>query len=116
MITPNSCQKITLGEALNRLPGPQGERSVSLFEHGSLVVKLYAPRGHDPQTPHSRDEIYVIAQGSGEFLCAGARQKFSPNDVLFAAAGVEHRFENFSDDFAVWVMFYGPEGGETDGS
>lgn len=116
MITPNSCQKITLGEALNRLPGPQGERSVSLFEHGSLVVKLYAPRGHDPQTPHSRDEIYVVAQGSGEFLCAGTRQNFSPNDVLFAAAGVEHRFENFSDDFAVWVMFYGPEGGETDGS
>jgi len=116
MITRNSCQKITLGEALSRLPGPQGERSVSLFEHGSLVVKLYAPRGHDPQTPHSRDEIYVVAQGSGEFLCAGARQNFSPNDVLFAAAGVEHRFENFSDDFAVWVMFYGPEGGETDGS
>ena len=116
MMTPNSCQKITLGEALNRLPGPQGERSVSLFEHGSLVVKLYAPRGHDPQTPHSRDEIYVVAQGSGEFLCGGARQNFSPNDVLFAAAGVEHRFENFSDDFAVWVMFYGPEGGETDES
>ena len=31
-----------------------------------------------------------------------------------AAAGVEHRFENFSDDFAVWVFFYGPEGGEVD--
>jgi mannose-6-phosphate isomerase-like protein (cupin superfamily) len=116
MITSNSCQRITLGEALSRLPGPQGERSVSLFEHGSLVVKLYAPRGHDAQTPHSRDEIYVIAQGSGEFLCAGTRQTFGPNDVLFAAAGVEHRFENFSDDLAVWVMFYGPEGGETDES
>ena len=114
MITRNSCQKITLGEALNRLPGPQGERSVSLFEHGSLVVKLYAPRGHDPQTPHSRDEIYAVARGSGEFVCAGTRQNFGPNDVLFAAAGVEHRFENFSDDFAVWVMFYGPEGGEID--
>jgi hypothetical protein len=31
---------------------------------------------------------------------------------LFAAAGVEHRFENFSDDLALWVIFYGPEGGE----
>lgn len=116
MITPNSCQKITLGEALNRLPGPQGERSVSVFEHGSLVVKLYAPRGHDPQTPHSRDEVYVVAEGSGEFVCAGARQAFGPHDVLFAAAGVEHRFENFGDDFAVWVLFYGPEGGEIDRS
>jgi hypothetical protein len=74
MTTPNSCQKITLGEAMDRLPDPQGERSVGLFEHGSLVVKLYAPRGHDLQTPHSRDEVYVVAQGSGEFVCAGAPQ------------------------------------------
>jgi mannose-6-phosphate isomerase-like protein (cupin superfamily) len=116
MITPNVCQKITLGEALDRLPGPQGERSVGLFEHGSLVVKLYAPRGNDPQTPHSRDEVYVVAQGSGEFVCAGAHQTFGRHDVLFAAAGVEHKFENFSDDFAVWVFFYGPEGGELDRS
>jgi mannose-6-phosphate isomerase-like protein (cupin superfamily) len=116
MTTPNSCQKIKLGEALDRLPGPQGEQSVSLFEHGSLVVKLYAPRGTDAQTPHSLDEIYVVARGSGEFVCSGTRQSFAPNDVLFVAAGVEHRFENFSDDFAVWVFFYGPEGGEIDRS
>ncbi len=116
MSNQNSCRRLTLGEALERLPGPQGERSVALFEHGSLVVKLYAPRGTDPQTPHSLDEVYVVAQGNGEFVCSGNRQTFGPHDVLFAAAGVEHRFENFSDDFAVWVFFYGPEGGETDQS
>jgi mannose-6-phosphate isomerase-like protein (cupin superfamily) len=114
MNSHDSCHRTGLAEALDRLPGPQGERSVALFEHGSLVVKLYAPRGNDPQTPHSRDEVYVVAQGSGEFVCGGMRQSFAPNDVLFAAAGVEHRFENFSDNFAVWVFFYGPEGGEID--
>jgi mannose-6-phosphate isomerase-like protein (cupin superfamily) len=114
MSKQNSSHRLTLGEALARLPGPQGEQSVLLFEHGSLVVKLYAPRGRDSQTPHSLDEIYVVAQGSGEFLCGGARQTFGPNDVLFAAARVEHRFENFTEDFAVWVFFYGPEGGEAD--
>ena len=111
-----SCQKISLAQALDRLPDPQGEQSVLLFEHGSLVVELYAPRGSDPQTPHSRDEVYVVAHGSGEFVWGSGRRNFVPNDVLFAAAGVEHRFENFSDDFAVWVFFYGPEGGEVDGS
>ena len=116
MISSNSCQKIALAEALNRLPGPQGERSVGVFEHGSLVVKLYAPRGQDPQTPHSRDEIYVVAQGSGEFVCGDSRQAFGPNDVLFAAAGIAHSFESFTDEFAVWVFFYGPEGGEMDRS
>ena len=113
-MSDNVCRKLELDEALKRLPGPQGEGSVALFEHGSLVVKLYAPRGSDPQTPHSRDEIYVVAQGTGEFVCSGQRQAFGPHDVLFAAAGVEHRFENFTGDFAVWVFFYGPEGGEAD--
>jgi hypothetical protein len=40
------------------------------------------------------------------------RVPFGPGDVLFAAAHVEHRFEGFSDDFATWVVFYGPPGGE----
>jgi mannose-6-phosphate isomerase-like protein (cupin superfamily) len=114
MTTTNTGQKITLTEALHRLPGPQREQVVNVFEHGSLVVKLYAPSGQDQQTPHSRDEIYVVARGVGEFVFGGERQAFSPHDVLFVAAGVEHRFENFSDDFAVWVFFYGPEGGEVD--
>jgi hypothetical protein len=29
-------------------------------------------------------------------------------DLLFAAAHAPHGFEDFSDDFAVWVVFYGP--------
>ena len=115
-MNPDACNKICLSDALHRLPGPQKEDVVTLFEHGSLVVKMYAPRGEDPQTPHSRDEAYVIAQGSGEFVCGPTRQSFQPGDVLFVAAGVAHRFENFSEDFAVWVFFYGPEGGEVDQS
>jgi mannose-6-phosphate isomerase-like protein (cupin superfamily) len=83
-----------------------------LFKHGSLDVKIYAPRGTDPQQPHTRDEIYVVAQGTGEFVSQETRMSFKPGDFLFAAASVPHRFENFTDDFAVWVMFYGPEGGE----
>jgi len=115
-MTSGECLKISFSEALRRLPGPQGEHNVTLFEHGSLVIKLSQPRGPDLQTSHSRDELYVVAQGSGEFVCGGARQTVSQLDVLFAAAGVAHRFENFSDDFAVWVFFYGPEGGEADRS
>ncbi len=40
------------------------------------------------------------------------RQPFGPGDILHVPAGVEHRFEEFTDDFATWVVFYGPEGGE----
>ena len=99
-------------EALARLPGPVGERFRTLFRHGSLEVEIYAPRGSDPQQPHTRDEVYVVISGSGWFVNGDERHRFAPGDLLFVPAGVEHRFEDFSDDFATWVIFYGPEGGE----
>ncbi len=83
-----------------------------MFEHGSLEVEMYAPRGHDAQKPHSRDEVYVVRSGSGTFVSDAGRERFGPGDFLFAPAGVVHRFEEFTDDLAVWVLFYGPEGGE----
>ncbi len=97
---------------LEQLPGPKGERFLELFRHGTLSVELYAPRGHDPQTPHTRDEIYVIVTGTGRFRWSSQETSFGPGDVLFVAAGQEHRFVEFTDDFATWVFFYGPEGGE----
>ncbi len=86
-----------------------------LFHHGSLVVEFYKPDKVDYQTPHSRDEIYVVVSGSGQFVCGEHRHPFEPGEVLFAPARVSHRFEDFTDDFATWVFFYGPEGGESNG-
>ena len=104
--------RITLTDALARLPGPQGQRFAPVLEHGSLVVEIYAPRGRAPQTPHTRDEVYVVMTGSGTFINGETRHPFGAGDVLFVPAGREHRFENFTDDTIVWVIFYGPEGGE----
>jgi mannose-6-phosphate isomerase-like protein (cupin superfamily) len=81
-----------------------------------LSVELYAPRGVDAQTPHSRDEVYVVVHGEGWFVNGPIRHRFVPGDLLFVNAGVEHRFEDFSDDLAAWVVFYGPEGGERVGA
>ena len=103
---------LTVDQALARLPTPEGERFIELFRHGTLAVELYAPRGGDPQTPHTRDEVYVVVKGSGYFRNGSDRHRFAPGDVLFVPAQVSHRFEEFSDDLAVWVFFYGPEGGE----
>ena len=106
--------RIPLAEGLRQLPGPNGARSALLYRHGTLEAKVYAPRGTDPQTPHRRDEIYVVIRGSGTFVCDGRREPFGPGDFLFAPAGVVHRFEEFTDDLAVWVFYYGPDGGEAD--
>jgi mannose-6-phosphate isomerase-like protein (cupin superfamily) len=108
----DSRRVVSMTEALSGLPGPKGERFRSVFQHGSLQVEIYAPVGTDPQTPHTRDEAYVVVAGSGEFASDRGRQRFGPGDFLFAPAGVAHRFEAFSADLVVWVLFYGPEGGE----
>ena len=40
------------------------------------------------------------------------RHRFDSGDILFVAAGVEHHYEDFSDDLALWRIFYGRRGGE----
>ena len=115
MSKQTSCATLTVSEAISKLPTPDGKRFATIFEHGSLLVEIYAPRGSDPQQPHTRDEVYFVASGSGEYVCGESRTEFGPTDLLFAAAGEVHRFENFTDDLVVWVLFYGPEGGEVPG-
>ena len=99
---------------INALQSLKGEKQSfkELFNHGSLSVEIYKPDGVDRQQPHSRDEIYVIASGSGFFINGDSRVEFEQGEVLFVPAGVIHRFENFTEDFSTWVFFYGPEGGE----
>ena len=107
-----ACAGLTVADAISRVPTADGKLFATIFEHGTLLVEIYAPRGVDQQQPHTRDEIYFVAAGSGEYVCENTRTTFRATDLLFAAAGVGHRFENFSDDLIVWVLFYGPEGGE----
>lgn len=85
---------------------------VRMLRHGTMSVELYAPVGTDEQTPHAQDELYVVISGTGTFNKAGDRRPFKPHDVIFVEAGVEHRFEGFTDDFQTWVVFWGPKGGE----
>ena len=108
-----STAQIGVSEAAAAVEALTAGRSAPLFGHGTLLVKYYAPRGTDAQTPHTRDEVYVVARGRGVFFDGSVRRPVAPGDLLFVAAGISHRFESFSDDFGTWVMFYGPENGET---
>ena len=106
---------VSLGDALSKGPSPAGNLAVPVFSQGSLVVELYTPAGHDPQKPHSRDEVYFVTRGRGFFFDGEKRHAVESGSFLFVPAGHIHRFEDFSPDFAVWVVFYGPEGGESGG-
>ena len=92
---------------------PEDKRFHYPIRHGSMRVGVYAPRPpHDPQHPHDQDELYIVIGGSGTFAKGEKRRRFGPGDVIFVEAGVPHRFEEFGDDFATWVVFWGPSGGE----
>jgi mannose-6-phosphate isomerase-like protein (cupin superfamily) len=101
-------------EAALRTLQASGREFTTLFKHGSLEVEVYRPEVVDKQNPHTRDEIYVVISGTGTFVNGDTRQPFQPGEVLFVPAGVVHRFADFTEDFATWVFFYGPEGGERD--
>ena len=82
------------------------------LRRGSLELGYYAPPDPDPQRPHDQDELYFVTRGHGVFWRAGEEIPFGTGDALFVAAGIEHRFVDFSDDLELWVVFWGPSGGE----
>lgn len=108
---PKGGTRITVAQARATEVDPN-RGSALMMAHGSMTLRHYAPRGHDPQKPHEQDEIYVVIRGEGTFMRNEERMPFAPGDVLFVGAGETHRFEDFSDDFETWVVFYGPKGGE----
>lgn len=110
--TGRAIAQVDLVAALKEGPPPAGNLAVPIFAHGTLAVEMYTPQGVDPQTPHERDEVYIVARGTGLFFDGTTRRPVEPGTFIFVAAGQVHRFEEFSANFAVWVFFYGPHGGE----
>ena len=82
--------------------------SAQAFVDGDLEVKFTPRPSNGPQVPHRRDELYVVASGSGHYRVDGKLTAVGAGDLLFAAAHVAHGFEDFTDDFAIWIIFYGP--------
>lgn len=108
-------------QAAKAAPNEPGRASALLLKHGSMTLRWYAPKARDLQTSHDQDEIYLVASGAGTFALGQdatslERRPFGPGDAIFVPAGWIHRFEAFTDDFATWVVFYGPKGGEPDAS
>ncbi len=114
-------------EQARKLPNDPGHPSARIMAHGSMEVRWFQPRDGRQHTPHDRDEMYYIVSGSATFyrgnetgpfdegnlgLFGEEQVQVKPGDVLFVPAGAAHCFDSTSADFAVWAIFYGPEGGE----
>jgi mannose-6-phosphate isomerase-like protein (cupin superfamily) len=104
--------KYTVAEMRAKLPLPANDKwkngvwDIEPFKKGAVSLVFFAPRETDFQTSHEEDEFYFIACGSGEIVIGDERQSFQPGDAFFVEAGTEHHFENFTDDFAAWAVFF----------
>lgn len=112
-----------------KLPNDPGHPSARVMAHGSMEIRWFQPQDERQHTPHDRDEVYFVVAGTATFhrsreagpfeedklgLFGEEQVRVAPGDVLFVPAGAPHCFDGLSADFAVWAIFYGPEGGEPD--
>lgn len=87
----------------------EGNGAVEVLRDGDVWVRFVARPTAGPQTPHDRDGFYIVARGTARYRWDGGETTIGPGDIMFAAAHIQHGYGRFSDDFSVWVVFYGPQ-------
>lgn len=96
-----------------RLADTKADRAQYLIRHGTMRAGLYAPR-QDDQQPHSQDELYIVQAGRARFHRDGEAVEVEAGHLIFVPAHTSHRFEAMTEDFATYVVFWGPDNGESD--
>ena len=93
-----------------------GRPYLEFLRRDSLSAGLYVlpAGGTDPQQPHGEDEVYIVAAGGALFTAGDRTREIRAGDVLFVAAGVEHRFHDISEELRLIVVFAPPEGSGAD--
>jgi mannose-6-phosphate isomerase-like protein (cupin superfamily) len=94
--------------AARALKPPEGSRAAEVFRDEHVWIRFAAHPTSGPQAPHDRDEFYIVAAGTARYRWDGGETMIGPGDMMFAAAHTAHGYDQFSDDFSVWVVFYGP--------
>ncbi len=98
---------VSVNQAIEELKKETEQKFTVVMKHGTMLVEYFALAKIDSQQPHMQDEIYVIVSGNSEFYRNGEIISCSLGNVILFTASMEHRFINFSPDFATWVIFYG---------
>ena len=101
--------RFTVQETLKEITEDNKERYTAILENENIEIGLYAPVKDDLQSPHKKDEIYIVVKGEGIFFNDGKRVVFGPGDLFLVSAGTEHRFEKFSEDLVAWYIIHGTE-------
>ena len=102
--------KVLTGTGTYEASGNGAPHYAEQFRVPALSVGTYSipAGGHDDQSPHTEDEIYVVTGGRARLVTPGAAADVGPGSVLFVPAGEEHRFVDVTEDLALIVLFAPP--------
>jgi mannose-6-phosphate isomerase-like protein (cupin superfamily) len=104
--------KFKIDEIIAKLPLPATEKwkkgvwDIETYRKNGVSKILFTPKVKDYQTFHEEDEFYFIVRGKGELIIDNERFTCEIGDSFFIQAKVSHHFENFTDDFATWAVFF----------
>jgi mannose-6-phosphate isomerase-like protein (cupin superfamily) len=104
--------KFSPEDFIAKLPLPANEKwkdgvwFANAFTKGDFELEFFAPRGKDFQTPHEKDEFYIIVSGTADLIKENEKINCKIGDAIFVEAGENHHFEKISNDFATWVIFF----------
>ncbi|MCZ6834176.1 MAG: cupin domain-containing protein [Planctomycetota bacterium] len=80
---------------------------LNFFDNKTMSLGLYVLRAgsKDGQSPHARDEVYIITHGKAILDVAGTDHPVSPGSVVFVQRKVVHHFHSIEEDLKVIVFF-----------
>lgn len=84
-----------------------GKRYLEFLRVPALSAGVYVlpAGGTDAQSPHKEDEVYYVVRGRGRMRAGSEDQIVSQGNIIFVAAGVEHRFYEIAEELMVLVFF-----------
>lgn len=71
----------------------------------SAGAYMLAAGSDDLQKPHNQDEMYYVVRGRARMRSGSEDQVVTTGSVIFAAANVEHKFYDITEDLVVLVFF-----------
>ncbi|GAA1752538.1 cupin domain-containing protein [Luedemannella helvata] len=74
----------------------------------SVGTYSIARRGHDDQSTHDEDEIYVVTAGAATIWADTGSARVGVGDVIYVPAGETHHFVDVSADLSMLVVFAPP--------
>ncbi|MGY1770824.1 cupin domain-containing protein [Blastococcus sp. SYSU D00813] len=96
--------------------GDDGYRELVRVPDLSVGVYRIPVGGHDPQGPHTEDEVYTVVRGQALLELGTDRVPVRAGSVVFVPARVGHRFVEITEDLCVVVAFGPAERSRVDGA